>query len=85
MMLGGERGDGGVKKCFLSLRLTALLSAKGKKDSGLCTAFCKQDSTASGQKATPNRGYGINHASKVKRRGDGKEEKPSDRRADMEE
>jgi hypothetical protein len=27
----------------------------------------------------------INHASKVKRRGDGKEEKPSDRRADEEE
>jgi hypothetical protein len=37
MMSGGEgrggegRGEGGVKKCFLSLRQTALLSAEGKK------------------------------------------------------
>jgi hypothetical protein len=30
-MSGGEGGEGGVKKCFLSLRQTALLSAKGKK------------------------------------------------------
>jgi hypothetical protein len=28
------RGEGAVKKCFLSLRQTALLSAEGKKASG---------------------------------------------------
>jgi hypothetical protein len=32
MMSGGrEGGEGGVKKCFLGLRQTALLSAEGKK------------------------------------------------------
>jgi hypothetical protein len=29
--VGRELREGGVKKCFLSLRQTALLSAKGKK------------------------------------------------------
>jgi hypothetical protein len=32
MMSGGRGGEGGwVKKCFLNLRQTALLSAEGKK------------------------------------------------------
>jgi hypothetical protein len=30
-MSGGEGGEGGVKKCFLGLRQTALLSAEGNK------------------------------------------------------
>jgi hypothetical protein len=33
MMSGGREG-GWVKKCFLSLRQTALLSAEGKKEDG---------------------------------------------------
>jgi hypothetical protein len=45
MMSGGrEGGEGGVKKCILGLRQTALLSAEGKKASqlGLLCSNCNE-------------------------------------------